>query len=281
MKRIASGSVAILCIASVHARAMTEPTPGKLDPRMTTAAYDPAQVYAVHVGQGQTYAVALCPSDDAREAFGADKDTLKAAPSGNTVILGAGSAQVAPRPIFIRASTKDGGSRTYAILVDTKPVSEAALSLAFTCPAEDRAKQAAAWQAAKTAKEQKAAEAALSQARGDADGNFKYTLQGEKVADWDLLPTRQVSDDGASTHFRFPGNMRVPIIYAMTPDGHEAVSDYTFDSKTGVATVHQLARQFRLRDGDALLCVRNLAFDAVGVRSETGTASPNVERVVK
>jgi type IV secretion system protein VirB9 len=75
--------------------------------------------------------------------------------------------------------------------------------------------------------------------------------------------------------------MRLPVIYVVNPDGKEAVAEPTFNSETGVATVHQLARVFHLRDGDALLCVFNRAYDPVGVRSTTGTIATTVARVTK
>ena len=70
------------------------------------------------------------------------------------------------------------------------------------------------------------------------------------------------------------------MIYVVHPDGKEAIADYVFNSATGVATVHQLAAQWRLRDGDAELCVFNKAFDPVGVTNTTRTSSPDVVREV-
>jgi type IV secretion system protein VirB9 len=184
--------------------------------------------------------------------------------------------------MFIRTRTVDGTrTRTYALLVDTRPPAQAALSFTFTYSADEAAAKLARWRQAVADREQKATKAALDAASGAADSNVRYVLQGEKAEDWDLLPTREVSDNGTDTHFHFPGAMRVPIIYAVNPDGKEAVVEPTFNSQTGVATVHQLALVFHLRDGDALLCVFDKAFDPVGVRSGTGTISPDVDRVTR
>jgi type IV secretion system protein VirB9 len=249
---------------------------------MVTAAYDPAQVFAVHVPQGQTLAINLSPDEIATDGFGSDSKMLRADLSGNVVMLWSGDAPVTPRSMFIRTRTLDGSrTRTYALLVDTRPPDRAALSFTFTYPADEAAARLARRRQAEADREQQAAKAALDAASGATDSNVRYVLQGEKPEDWDLLPTREVSDNGIDTHFHFPGAMRVPIIYAVNPDGKEAAVEPTFNSVTGVATVHQLARVFHLRDGDALLCVFNKAFDAVGVRSDTGTISPDVERVTK
>jgi type IV secretion system protein VirB9 len=256
--------------------------PGKLDPHMVTAAYDPAQVYALHIPQGQTLAVTLAPDEIATDGFGADKTLLLSDLSGNVVLYNAGSEPVPPRTLFIRSRSLDGTrTRTYSFLADTKPASDAMSSFTFTYPADDYARRVAAWKQAQAQREQKAVVDDLERTRVGNDSNVKYVLQGEKLEDWDLLPTRQVSDNGTDTHFFFPGNMRVPIIYALNPDGKEAVVEPTFNSRTGIATMHQLSRVFHLRDGDALLCVYNHAFDPIGVRSQTGTDSPDIERVTK
>jgi type IV secretion system protein VirB9 len=264
------------------ALALQEPTPGAKDPRMVTAAYDPAQVFAVHVPQGQTLAITLSANEIATDGFGSDPKMLRADLSGNVVMLWSGDAPVPPRSMFIRTRTLDGTrTRTYALLVDTRPPAQAALSFTFTYPMDEAAAKLARWHQAVAEREQKAARAELDAASGASDSNVRYVLQGEKPEDWDLLPTREVSDNGTDTHFHFPGAMRVPIIYAVNPDGKEAVVEPTFNSQTGVATVHQLARVFHLRDGDALLCVFDKAFDPVGVRSSTGTISPDVDRLTR
>lgn len=289
----------LACVTTAgNAWALQEPVPGKLDPRMVTAPYDPAQVYAVHVPQGQTLAITLSPNEVATDGFGGDPKLLRSDLSGNVVLLWSTDTPVAARSIFIRSRSLDGTkTRTYALMVDTKSLNVddrngacgfaekqwtcAAVSFTFTYPADDAATRATQWRLAQADKEQRAAKAALDAASGATDGNFKYVLQGETPGDWNLLPTREVSDNSTDTHFHFPGAMRVPIIYAVNPDGKEAVAEPTFNSQTGVATVHQLARVFHLRDGDSLLCVFNRAFDAIGTRSQTGTISPDVERVTR
>ena len=88
-----------------------------------------------------------------------------------------------------------------------------------------------------------------------------------------------VWDNGQSTFFRFPGNQRIPVISALTPDGREGVVNSSVSGET--VTVHQLAPGFVLRDGRQVACVTNHAYDPVGVRPGTGTSSPDVERVAR
>ena len=95
---------ACACVAAVPALALQEPTPGKFDPRMVTVDYNPAQVYAVHIPQGQTLAITLAPDEIATDGFGADNKSLRSDVSGNTVLLwSSDNTSIAPRSMFIRS----------------------------------------------------------------------------------------------------------------------------------------------------------------------------------
>src|SRR5262249_35210374 len=144
------------------------------------------------------------------------------------------------------------------------------LSLTFVYPNDVKIAQVAAWKAAAVARAQKVNEQALLTAQEaqhcQGSVNNHYALQGLSSADWNLLPTREVCDDGQNTYFHFPGNMSIPLIYVGPTDKSDVLADYTFNSVTRVATVHQLAPDFHLRggaDGNALLCVHNKKYDPV------------------
>ena len=87
-----------------------------------------------------------------------------------------------------------------------------------------------------------------------------------------------VWDDGQSTFFRFPGNSRIPTFYTVNPDGTEAVVDHTVNPADSMVVVHRTAREFKLRDGAALACIHNGAWNPVGYKTGTGTTSPDVTR---
>lgn len=94
-------------------------------------------------------------------------------------------------------------------------------------------------------------------------------------------PVPDVWDNGQSTFFRFPGNMRIPAFFVVNPDGKEAVADYTVNSQTHIVTVHQTAPEFRLRDGHSVLCIINRHYDPIGHNLGTDTTSPDVRRVLR
>ena len=88
-----------------------------------------------------------------------------------------------------------------------------------------------------------------------------------------------VFDNGYSTVFRFPENERIPAIFVINPDGKEATAPYSVSG--GYAQVGMTAREFRLRDGNTVLEVFNLAYDTMGKNPATGTVSLDVQRQVK
>jgi type IV secretion system protein VirB9 len=93
-----------------------------------------------------------------------------------------------------------------------------------------------------------------------------------------LLPL-EVFDNGYSTVFRFPGNVRIPSIFVINPDGKEATPNYAV--KGDLVQAESVARGWRPRDGHTVLAIWNQVFDRVGRNPETQATSPNVQHVVK
>ena len=106
------------------------------------------------------------------------------------------------------------------------------------------------------------------------DRNLRYMWRG----DAGLMP-RWVWDNGYSTAFVFPGQQRVPSLYYVAPDGKESTATYSVHGDTIIAT--GTAREWRLRDGNTVIEVWDLAYNPVGSTPGTGTASPLVQRVLK
>src|SRR5271166_323318 len=272
-------------LSATPALAVQAPTLGKEDTRMQYAVYTPGQIYRLRLVVGHAMVVTLPPGQSVVESFGSDTAHLK-------VVLTAGTnfavlkpiAPMPPKSFFIRATLPDGTARVYPFEVEVGGADSGSAdpyTLTFRDPAADAAVKAAAWRTWKAGQDAKATQAKLAaSAAGATDTNFKYVLQGKAIADWDLLPTREVGDDGTNMHFHLP-QARSPLIYTVSPDGKETVPDCTANSETHVTTCHQLARQWRLRDGDAELCVFNGAYDPVGIPTPSNTSSPDYERTLK
>lgn len=227
---------------------------------MATVPYNPGEVFVVHAPQGQTMTVILSAEETSVDVFGTDKFMLKGKNIGNTIVFWTSEELLPHRTVIIVGRTAEGKQRTYTLLVDSMSPEFAHLSLRFTYPEDERAKQAALWRVA-AAKKAEAAVLEKVDAKPDCT-NFAYQLQGKTTADFNLLPTREVCDDGVHTYFWFPGTMKMPVIYDGA--GKETVVDPTFNARTGIAVVHQLSTQWHIRDDDNLLCVFNKAPDPVG-----------------
>lgn len=93
-----------------------------------------------------------------------------------------------------------------------------------------------------------------------------------------IAPT-EVSDNGQVTTFRFPGNTPVPSFFIVTPDGTERSVNAAADGD--LVVVPMTAREFRLRSGDQVVCLKNERYDAIGKNYGTGTTSPDVIRQIR
>lgn len=279
-------ALAFALLASTSALAIEAPTPGKEDPRMQTITYSAGQIYYLHLVVGHTLAITL-PSDQTHnEGYGSDK-RLEVVPVAGTPTIFLKPVGVIPtaKSLFIHATMPDGSSRLYPFQVDVGPAdgtSEDPYTITVKDPVADTVAKAAAYRTWKAREDQKKAQADLVAAAATTmDTNFKYVLQGEKAGDWNLLPTRELGDNGRDTHFHFPQVEAHPQIYVVSPDGKETVPDCSPDSETQVTTCHQTAVQWRLRSGDSELCVFNRDFNPVGPPAPSNTSSPAYERTLK
>jgi type IV secretion system protein VirB9 len=83
--------------------------------------------------------------------------------------------------------------------------------------------------------------------------NERYTYSGSK----ENLPS-QVFDDGVSTTFRWPAGVDAPAIFFRRPDGGESVVNFSY--KGDAIVVHQIAREFILRNGKEVTTIFNDGF---------------------
>jgi type IV secretion system protein VirB9 len=261
---------------------------------MRYLAYNPGQVVHLSTAVGATLVVGFGPKETVTAVAVTDSKNLKAMPKGNFLFLK--SQEALPlQPAIVLTSTEGGGMRRYVFEITTVPAESLGVnapgiyySVQFTYPADDAARQsaAAAAQAAKDLAEAQAraaqyqlqlAHQQMEQKARDpfaGDRNWHYVAQGNRT----LLPL-EVFDNGYSTVFRYPGNVRIPSVFVVNPDGKEATPNYAV--KGDLVQVDSVARGWRLRDGQTVLAIWNRAFDPVGKNPETETTSPNVQRVVK
>lgn len=263
---------AMLPPAAVHAEAV--PRPGALDPRVYLVAYQALDVVRVVGSPTSSTQIAFAPQEEVTQVAIGDADAWLAQPAGHLLFL---------KPTAVRPATNmqvvtrrpDGTSRSYQFrLVATRHASAAYFAGNFTYPADEGAARAALAARKTAAATEQAAAARLAQAWSEGPRNWRYVARGSS-----LIEPTEVSDNGRQTAMRFPGNMRVPVLYAVAPDGSEAIVPYTMEGDTAV--VQATARAFVLRDGREVLRIVNLGFDPAGRDPATGTASAAVARTVR
>lgn len=125
---------------------------------------------------------------------------------------------------------------------------------------------------------QRAKEDELAEAWGKAPAkvNLQYSMSG----DLDIAPVN-AWDNGEFTYFKFPGQRDIPAIYMVDVDGAESiVNRHSTGAANDLVVVHKVAARWVLRLGARALAVWNDAYEPFGRRNATGTASPDVNRVL-
>ncbi|MCK1717467.1 P-type conjugative transfer protein VirB9 [Bradyrhizobium sp. 141] len=280
-------TLAWLLFFAVGVRAEDTPTAGKLDPRMRSLAYDPNQVVRLSTAVGATLVIRFGSSETVTAVAVSNSKDLAALPRGNYLFFKA--SQILPSQPVIVLTASDAGMRRYVFSISTKAMSrldqeqpDLYYSVQFSYPDDEAAarrkeaeqKAATRRRRAEVEYQQRTLEVLKRPAADPASDNWHYVAQGDRS----LLPI-EVFDNGFTTVFRFPGNVRIPSIYTINPDGKEATANYSV--KGDYLEVSVVSREWRLRDGSTVLCIWNTAYNPVGRKPDTGTVRPDVRRVLR
>lgn len=142
--------------------------------------------------------------------------------------------------------------------------------------------QRAAWAATQAIRQDAAARVRQVQDQAAAPRNWRYTGRG----DVSLAPV-SIYDDGQRTFLRYQGQMAVPSVFTVAPDGSEQAVRPSMDGD--MLVVPKVADELHLRLGSAVLYVFNRAYNPIGLNPATGfqadpgtgTGSPNVVRELR
>lgn len=254
------------------------PRSAGLDARVRQVAYHPLNVVRIVGSPTNSTQIIFAPGEEITQVAIGDADAWLAQPAGNLLFI---------KPIEVRPATNaqvvtkraDGSLRSYQLrLVAARRgdngASPAMFAVNFTYPDDDSAAREARVAAEAAGAAEQAAQDRLASAWAEGPRNWRYMAQGAPA----IEPT-EVSDNGRQTAFRFPGNMRLPTVYTVAPDGAETIVPYTVIEDRVV--VQTAAREFILRDGQAVLRIINQGFDPVGRNPGTGTGSPDLTRTVR
>lgn len=291
--------------------ALDEPRPvDPAEPHMRTLAYNPAGRTLLVGTVGRATVITFGPDEQVkRVVLGVENfweppnaQALAQSPLNNVLPLWA----VAPGRTTLQVVTARHGAadRVYQFAAEVRPLPRtcgpdgraecaddpaATYGLAFTYPADERARREAE---AAEARRQAAERAAAFRARREAEiardrlavdfACRNWTFEGRGSAD--LVPD-ETCDDGQRTAFRYLGNRQVPSVFTVDASGAEqsvqAVARPA--NEPGLRGIWWIVpgvhRELRLRlPGGAVLAVYNRAYDPVGRDPATGTTHPDVLR---
>lgn len=251
------------------------PPKGNVDPRVRIIDYNPNEVVKISTFYGVSTHVQFAQGETYMDSSLGDSAAWKLARSGNNFFV---------KPVATNANTNLTvltNKRTYQfiLVVNRRSIKDARAyadpnliySLRFRYP-EDEANQIAA------AATRQALGANLAGAKSPENGiqNLNYWVAGSD----EISPTA-ARDDGRFIYLTFSSNRDMPAIYAVDPEGNEAlINTNVTDGNTIV--IQRMVPHLMLRKGKAVASVINKSFDPNGGRDNTtGTVAPSVERVIK
>lgn len=239
------------------ASAATVPKASRVDGRLRYTSYDPDQVYVLHAAIGRALFIQFAEGEEMERYYTGDSKAWDVAKNAN--LLAIKPTAETPDTNLIVATTA-GRVYTFDLGLDER---SPMYGIRFSYPNEER-KQG----------ETKRLRTELSGSlnpNAQRIRNYRYAGAGSK----EVQPA-EVFDNGTHTFMRFPENRTFPSVFAVGPDGEETLVNKTVRGNWLILA--RVGRQWRLRHGKAVMCVRNDAFAPSEIDNPGETASPVIER---
>ncbi len=267
-RRIRAASLGLIALASWHAltcRAEVYPTRGRGDARIRTAVYEADEVYRLHGFVGFQIDLEFETGESFVGLAAGDIEALSFVAQGNHLFL---KPRVASVGTNLTILTTRRQYRFYYTATAARPDQkdpDLLYALRFEYPADSPSRTEAT---------RRAIARRLDTASAVRPQNRNYWYCGDPA----LRPV-EASDDGVHTRLRFGAQAELPAIFVRNGDGSESLLN--FDIEAGVVVIQRIARQFVLRRGALAGCIINQGYTGSGERLDSGTVSPDVERVRK
>jgi type IV secretion system protein VirB9 len=246
--------------------AETVPERGSVDSRIRTAAYNEAEVYRLHGFVGYQIDLEFEPGETFTGLGAGDLEGLSFVGQDNHLFLKPKAAKVATNLTVL--TSRRHYQFDYIAFSQRPTPDDAGVIYALRFTYAPAASQLEAEAAAKRLDSQ------LEGAAVKRPQNIDYWYCGAPT----LRPVA-AADDGVHTRLRFAANADLPAIFMRNEDGSEALLNFSMDA--GDVIIHRVAKRFVLRRGKLTGCVVNQGFVGGGMRLESGTVAPNVERRVQ
>lgn len=238
------------------AGAVTEPSASRVDARLRYTTYNQDQVYRIRAQIGRAFFLEFAPGEEMEKWYSGDSKAWEVAKHGSVVAVKPTANEPATNMIIVTSA-----GRTYVL--DVELAEPAMYGVRFSYPKDEAAK-------AQARGVQKMLEAALNP---DAQTVRNYRYAGAGAAE---LRPAAIFDNGRYTFFKFGENQGWPSVFAVALDGQETLINRTVRGNWVI--IPQVARQWRLRIGKAVLCIRNDAYAPAGHDNPAETDTPEVMR---
>ena len=211
------------------------PQASRVDSRLRYTSYHPDQVYRLNAAIGRACFIQFAEGEQMEKYYTGDSEAWEVGKHGNLVAIKP-KADTPETNLII--TTNRERVYVFELALDKRAPM---YGIRFSYPNEQRKK-------AKT----KQLKAALAQSIDpDRQGNRNHEYAG--TGDTSIQP-EEVFDNGSHTFMRFAEGQRFPAIFATGIGGERLINPSVRDNWLILAGVE---RQWRLRDGEAVLCVRN------------------------
>jgi len=272
---IRSLTLSLLAAGALHVPAFAEqdPNPGAHDPRVRYVAYDPMNVVRVQAADLRSTMLQFGNDETIDVVAIGDQTAWAWAKVRNLLFLRPSISPARRTNAQVVTLRKDGTQRIYQLDLVPGDAGTPVFGINFAYPADmaEARRKAAAERTAQIASDQAKGRLQTSYFMGSR--NWAYVARGSSS-----IQPSEVSDNGETTVFRFPGNSPQPAIYTVTADGKEQIASITNDDDLVIA--HTTSRGWRMRMGDEVCEIWNVAYDQASQNPRTGTTSPEVIRTV-
>jgi len=250
------------CLIAGSAHGELVPPRGAVDGRIRTAPYDGEQVYRLRGFVGYQIDLEFETGESFVGLAAGDIEGLAYLGEDNHLFLKPKAAKVATNLTVL--TSRRHYQFEYTAIAPRPGVDDPDITFALRFTYQPTQSTVAAASAAKQV------DAELAAASTRRQQNFDYWYCGGRT----LRPVL-ASDDGVHTRLRFAANGDLPAIFVRTEDG-ESLLNYSMEG--GDVIIHRVADRFILRRGKLTGCIVNKGFGGAGLRLDSGTVTPAVER---
>lgn len=230
-----------------------------MDARLRYTTYNPDQVYRLDAAIGRACFIQFAEGEQMEKYYTGDSDAWEVGKHANLMAIKP-KAETPETNLIV--STNRGRVYVFELaLSERAPM----YGIRFSYP-EERRKQA------KSKRLKEALEQSLDPAR-QGNRNYRYAGSG----DTGIQPL-EIFDNGSHTFLRFAEQQRFPAIFAAGSGGERLVNPSV---RGNWLIVPEVARQWRLRDGAAVLCIRNDGAQRVLPDTPAETTHPGIRRAAR